>query len=98
MKRVLLIITMILLTTVHTPAMDIGPKNILQTLQRFYTKFKGGDELLKKANGYLVFPTIYKAGLVVGGEYGEGALIVQGSIVDWLVHQLVYKLVHKNAL
>ena len=83
MRKLLFIITIALLTTVHTPAMNIGPKNILQTLQRFYTKFKGGEELIKKANGYLVFPTIYKAGLVIGGEYGEGALIAQGSIIDY---------------
>ncbi len=83
MKKLLTIVLFTLLTTVHIQAADIGPKNILQTLQTFYGKFKGGEELLKKANGYLVFPTIYKAGLVIGGEYGEGALIEQGSITDY---------------
>jgi len=83
MRKLLFIILFGLLTSVHIQAEEIGPKNILQTLQNFYAKFKGGDELLKKANGYLVFPSIYKAGLFVGGEYGIGALIEQGSITDY---------------
>ncbi len=83
MKKLLFIILFGLLTSVHIQAEEIGPKNILQTLQNFYAKFKGGDELLKKADGYLVFPSIYKAGLFVGGEYGIGALIEQGSITDY---------------
>ena len=79
-KKSILAIFLIILTSVHIEAQTVSPKDILQTLQTFYTKFKGGEELIKKANGYLVFPQIYKAGLVVGGEYGEGALVQQGSI------------------
>jgi len=80
LKKTVLSISLAILTSVHIQAQTISPKEILQTLQIFYTKFKGGEELIKKANGYLVFPQIYKAGLVVGGEYGEGALVQQGSI------------------
>jgi len=79
-KRVIIIAFMVLLTSVHLQAEQISPKEILQTLQIFYTKFKGGEELIQKAEGYLVFPNIYKAGLVVGGEYGEGALVQKGAI------------------
>ena len=82
-KKAILAITIAILTTVHIEAETVSPKEILQTLQLFYTKFKGGEELIKKANGYLVFPQIYKAGLVVGGEYGEGALVQQGSITSY---------------
>ncbi len=82
-KKAILAITIAILTTVHIEAKTVSPKEILQTLQLFYTKFKGGEELIKKANGYLVFPQIYKAGLVVGGEYGEGALVQQGSITSY---------------
>ena len=82
-KKAVLAITIAILTTVHIEAKTVSPKEILQTLQLFYTKFKGGEELIKKANGYLVFPQIYKAGLVVGGEYGEGALVQQGSITSY---------------
>jgi len=82
-KKAILSSLLIILTSVHLQAQTVSPKEILQTLQTFYTKFKGGEELIKKANGYLVFPQIYKAGLVIGGEYGKGALVQQGSIVDY---------------
>ncbi len=80
LKKPILVVFFLVLTTVHINAQSVTPKDILQTLQLFYTKFKGGEELLKKTEAYLVFPKIYKAGLVVGGEYGEGALVVKGSI------------------
>ncbi|MGE0418998.1 MAG: YSC84-related protein [Acetobacteraceae bacterium] len=35
-------------------------------------------ELARKARGILVFPSIVKAGLVVGGQEGEGAMLQQG--------------------
>jgi len=79
-KKLILSILLAILTSVHIQAQTVSPKEILQTLQTFYTKFKGGEELIKKADGYLVFPQIYKAGFLVGGEYGEGALVQQGSI------------------
>jgi len=40
-------------------------------------------QLMQQAKGVLVFPSIFKAGLVVGGEYGEGALRVGGKTVDY---------------
>jgi len=73
-------IFLLILTSVHISAANVSPKEILQTIQLFSMKFKGGNELIKKAEAYLVFPTIYKAGLVVGGEYGEGALIINNQI------------------
>lgn len=38
-------------------------------------------EMAKIAKGVLVFPDIVKGGLIVGGQYGEGALIVDGKVV-----------------
>ena len=48
------------------------------TLNRLYTEVRGSRELAAKSRGVLVFPSILAAGLVVGGEYGEGALRVGG--------------------
>lgn len=42
-----------------------------------------GAELASKAQGVLVFPRVIKAGLGVGGEYGEGALQVGGRTVGY---------------
>ncbi len=58
----------------------ITPKEILNTTAKFYQEFKGGQELLKKAEGYLVFPEVYDAGFFVGGKYGYGALVRHDAI------------------
>ena len=53
------------------------------TLQHFYRKVPQGSELERRAAAVLVFPEIIKAGIGVGGEYGEGALRVNGRTVDY---------------
>ena len=53
------------------------------TLEQFKKDIKGGDEFLKSAKGILVFPKVIKAGFVVGGSYGEGALRIGGETVDY---------------
>jgi lipid-binding SYLF domain-containing protein len=50
---------------------------------KLFNDVKGGKELLRKAKGVLVLPGVFKAGLIVGGEYGEGALRVGGKTVDY---------------
>jgi len=52
-------------------------------LERFQKEVAGAKEFLKSAKGVLVFPSVYKAGFVVGGEYGEGALRIDGKTVDY---------------
>ncbi len=50
---------------------------------KLFNDVKGGKELLRKAKGVLVLPGVFKAGLIVGGEYGEGALRIGGKTVDY---------------
>ena len=52
-------------------------------LDRFYKQVKDGKEIAGKAKGVLVMPGVIKAGLIVGGEYGEGALSVAGKKVSY---------------
>lgn len=52
-------------------------------LERFYRQVPGGKEVAAKAKGMLVMPGVVKAGLIVGGEYGEGALRVGGRNVAY---------------
>ena len=52
-------------------------------LEQFKKDIKGGEEFLKSAKGILVFPDVVKAGFVVGGAYGEGALRIDGKTVDY---------------
>ena len=46
------------------------------TLEKFYLKYRDGYGLAQRAAGILVFPSVVKAGFGIGGEYGEGALLV----------------------
>jgi len=43
----------------------------------------GGKELLEGSKGFLVMPRVLKAGIGIGGEYGEGAMKVGGKTVDY---------------
>lgn len=54
-------------------------KNVTTALADLVAKNKAAKELSKSAKGILVFPSIKKAGFVVGGQYGEGALRVNGK-------------------
>ncbi|MFM0339582.1 BPSL1445 family SYLF domain-containing lipoprotein [Paraburkholderia fungorum] len=53
------------------------------TISRLYSTVKGSRELVAKASGVLVFPSVLQAGFVVGGQYGEGALRVGGKSVGY---------------
>lgn len=59
-------------------AIDTSVDKILKT---FKEDHQGADAALRQAKGVLVFPEIVKAGFVVGGSYGEGALRMGGSNV-----------------
>jgi lipid-binding SYLF domain-containing protein len=52
-------------------------------IERFYKQVKGAKELVKASRGMLVMPNVVKGALIVGGEYGEGALRVDGKSVDY---------------
>lgn len=45
-------------------------------LQRLYQNAGGSKELVAQAKGVLVFPDVLNAGLMVGGQYGKGVLLV----------------------
>ncbi|MGI4813694.1 MAG: BPSL1445 family SYLF domain-containing lipoprotein [Janthinobacterium lividum] len=53
------------------------------TLGKLYVAAPGSRELVNKARGILVFPSVIAAGFVVGGQYGEGALRVGGQSVGY---------------
>ena len=48
--------------------------SVNQTLKRFYREVNGAKELTSSAKALLVMPNVTKAGFVVAGTYGEGAL------------------------
>ena len=52
-------------------------------IERFYKQVKNADAFVKSSKGILVMPNVVKGALIVGGEYGEGALRVGGKTVDY---------------
>ncbi len=54
-----------------------------EALGRFHKEVKGSVEFLQSAKGVLVFAGVIKAGIGIGGEYGEGALRIDGKTVDY---------------
>jgi len=53
------------------------------TLHSFVRQVPGARELANKAVGILVFPSVIKAGIGFGGEYGEGMLLNQQRVVGY---------------
>jgi lipid-binding SYLF domain-containing protein len=53
------------------------------TLHRFVEQNPSAEELGRKAAGVLVFPSVLKAGMLLGGQYGEGVLIVHGNAAGY---------------
>ncbi|MFL9983262.1 YSC84-related protein [Paraburkholderia sediminicola] len=71
-----------------TPSTDTSKRQSIDasvdgTMSRLFTTVKGSRELVSKARGVLVFPSVLQVGFIVGGQYGEGALRVGGGTVGY---------------
>lgn len=53
------------------------------TMREFFREVRGSRDLVARSAAVLVFPTVIKAGIGVGGEYGEGALLRRGRTIDY---------------
>ena len=90
MKRNLLVLTgttaaiALALGTLATAASTTeSDASVAATLSHFYEQGPGNRELARKASAMLVFPAVTKAGAGLGGEYGEGALEMNGKTVGY---------------
>ena len=87
MKRVMsaiILLSILMSGYLMAESKDVLNLQIKDTVAKFETKAKGGKAFLdQKCAGYLVMPNIYKAGFIVGGEYGEGGLVVDGNVTDY---------------
>ncbi|HJV65780.1 MAG TPA: lipid-binding SYLF domain-containing protein [Geomonas sp.] len=52
-------------------------------LENLYNKIPEARKLGERATAILVFPSILKGGLIVGGQIGDGALFEHGKIVGY---------------
>lgn len=53
--------------------------SVREAVSELYKHSSAARELAGKSVGMLVFPKVVKGGMVIGGEYGEGALLVGGK-------------------
>jgi len=54
-----------------------------KALKQLYAKSPVAVKLSKEAKAILVFPSITKVGFLVGGQYGEGALRINGKTAGY---------------
>lgn len=87
MTRLLPSLTCVLLLFAALPARadDAAQINaeVRQALQEFRKHTSAGSELANRSVAMLVFPKVIKAGIGIGGEYGEGALLVGGRTAGY---------------
>ena len=76
-------LTIILSPGLNAKAMNEIDSAIENSLKRFTEEIQGGDAYLEGARGVLVIPRMWKAGVLIGFEFGEGALIVDGIKVQY---------------
>jgi len=79
MRTLISAFLIIFATTVSAASREEINAEVRQALKNFQKQTSAGHELSKKASGMLVFPSVIKAGIGIGGEFGEGALLVKGK-------------------
>ncbi|MCR9086554.1 MAG: YSC84-related protein [Rhodobacteraceae bacterium] len=62
---------------------QIIDSRVQNTLSLMYQTYPETQALANRAAGMLVMPLIGSAGFMVGGGYGEGALLIDGVTVDY---------------
>jgi lipid-binding SYLF domain-containing protein len=77
--HLLLALTALQAGAVGTASREEINAEVKHALKEFARQSPAGHELAQKAAGVLVFPSVVKAGMGVGGEYGEGALVIKGK-------------------
>ena len=83
MAGVLLICSICLVPASFGAEAEVIEAKVNVALQRFYKQVKGAKEFADNAKGLLIMPGVMKAAFIIGGEYGEGALRINGKTADY---------------
>ncbi len=78
-----LIIGCFLTAPADAASKEVIDAKVSAALKELYEKSQAARDLSAKASGILVFPSVIKAGIGIGGEYGEGSLLVGGNPVGY---------------
>ncbi len=84
------VILLVLIPMICMPATDASALTAREidtsadvSYDRFIKDVQGAAEFAKGAKGMLILPNVKKAGFIFGGEYGQGALRVDGVTVAY---------------
>lgn len=83
MRAIVAVLLLAFASVTAAASKDEIDAEVRQALTDFRKHTSAGHELSKKAVGVLVFPSVIKAGIGIGGEFGEGALLVRGKTVAY---------------
>lgn len=70
-------------TTSINGSRDELDRNVDTTVSEMYRSVPGSQQLAERASGMLIIPNVTKAGLMFGGAYGEGVLLIGQAKVDY---------------
>jgi lipid-binding SYLF domain-containing protein len=77
----LVAIAMVTLSVGPAFAEDAFEADANAALKQLYDTEPSAKMIGEKAHAIMVFPRIVKAGFIVGGQYGEGVLLINGKLV-----------------
>jgi len=71
-------------STLYAKSAEVINSEADMSLVQFHKEVQGSQSFLNKnAKGYLIFPNVVKAGIGIGGEYGEGVLRVKDTSIQY---------------
>src|SRR3954469_9381119 len=78
------LVTLILCSTIARAqkAAELDRK-VTEATAKLYASSPAAKKLSTVAKGILIFPSVKKAGFIVGGQYGEGALRIAGKTTGY---------------
>jgi lipid-binding SYLF domain-containing protein len=82
-KYLLIALSMLAVSTAMAASAEKLNRTADEALKVFNEQVDGANVFLDQAAGYLVFPKVYKVGIGVGAESGEGVLRVGGKTVAY---------------
>lgn len=71
------------ISAVHASDRAAINEEVKFALDKLYKNSPTVKKLTKEAKGVLVFPDVIRGGFIIGGQYGEGALIQNGLITEY---------------
>jgi lipid-binding SYLF domain-containing protein len=82
-RGVVLLVCLLGVGWVQAASRQVIDTKVDEALATFARESPAGAEVVARAQGVLVFPDVVKMGFGIGGEYGEGALLVDNKPVAY---------------